>query len=157
MAGNNPPSSRYCPSPYLGGNEGPTPNRPPLPRRTPGETDIGSDPRFRLLAARAAAPAPDAERTAVDAERAVLDEVAAAMRNRPGVDVLDRARETVAEHMPSRLAECRVCDVAAFCPPFTSALAVLDRWDQVKARRVRAVLQYAGLWPDGYVHDGRDD
>ncbi|WFE27740.1 hypothetical protein O7623_00530 [Solwaraspora sp. WMMD791] len=87
----------------------------------------------------------------------VLDEVAAAMRNRPGVDVLGRARETVAEHMPSRLAECRVCDVAAFCPPFTSALAVLDRWDQVKARRVRAVLQYAGLWPDGYVHDGRDD
>ncbi|MFV2108055.1 hypothetical protein [Micromonospora sp. LOL_015] len=46
--------------------------------------------------------------------------------------------------------------MAAFCPPFTTALAVLDRWDQVKARRVRAVLQYAGLWPDGYVHDGRD-
>ncbi|MDG4771959.1 hypothetical protein [Solwaraspora sp. WMMD792] len=79
------------------------------------------------------------------------------MRNRPDAEVLAQARETVAGHMPSRLAECRVCDVPAFCPPFTSALAVLDRWDQVKARRVRAVLRYAGLWPDGYVHDGRDD
>lgn len=150
MAGNNPPSSRYCVLPYVVRNENPTPDRPPLPRRTPGQTDIGRDPRFRLLAARGVAPAPDAE-------QAVLDEVAAAMRNRPGAEVLDRARETVAEHMPSRLAECRVCDVAAFCPPFTNALAVLDRWDHAKARRVRAVLQYAGLWPDGYVHDGRDD
>jgi len=154
---NQGPRSRYGGSPYVVRNEGPTPNRPPLPRRTPGQTDIGSDPRFRLLAARGVASAPNAERPAVDAERAVLDEVAAAMRNRPDADVLDRARETVAVHMPSRLAECRVCDVAAFCPPFTGALAVLDRWDQVKARRVRAVLQYAGLWPDGYVHDGRDD
>ncbi|MFY1651114.1 hypothetical protein ACN27J_09480 [Solwaraspora sp. WMMB762] len=107
-----------------------------MPRRTPGETDIGRDPRFRLLAARG---------------------VAAAMRNRPDADVLDQARETVVGHMPSRLAECRVCDMPAFCPPFTSALAVLDRWDHSRARRVRAVLHYAGLWPDGYVHDGRDD
>ncbi|MFY1651485.1 hypothetical protein ACN27J_11390 [Solwaraspora sp. WMMB762] len=128
-----------------------------MARRTPGQTDIGRDPRFRLLAARGVAPAPNAEPAAVDAEQAVLDEVAAAMRNRPDVNVLDRARETVTEHMPSRLAECRVCDVAAFCPPFTTALAVLDRWDHSRARRVRAVLQYAGLWPDGYVHDGRDD
>ncbi|MFV2013444.1 MULTISPECIES: hypothetical protein [unclassified Micromonospora] len=103
------------------------------------------------------APAPNAECAAVDAERPVLDEAAAAMRNRPDVDVLDRARETVTEHMPSRLAECRACDGPAFCPPFTNALAVLDRWDHSRARRVRAVLQYAGLWPDGYVHDGRDD
>ncbi|WBB95018.1 hypothetical protein O7543_00895 [Solwaraspora sp. WMMA2080] len=79
------------------------------------------------------------------------------MRNRPDADVLAQARETVAEHMPSRLAECRACDMPAFCQPFTNALTVLDRWDQVKARRVRAVLQYAGLWPDGYVHDGRAD
>ncbi|MDG4766003.1 hypothetical protein O7632_18125 [Solwaraspora sp. WMMD406] len=35
-----------------------TPHRPPLPRRTPGETDIGRDPRFRLTAAGAVAPAP---------------------------------------------------------------------------------------------------
>ncbi|WJK37163.1 hypothetical protein [Solwaraspora sp. WMMA2065] len=156
MNRNQVPDNRYQRTRQPMVNAGPTPDRPPLPRRTPGQTDIGRDSRFRLLATRAVAPAPDAERPVVDAEQAVLDEVAAAMRNRPDVDVLDRARETVAEHMPSRLAECRVCDVPAFCPPFTSALAVLDRWDQVKARRVRAVLQYAGLWPDGYVHDGRD-
>ncbi|WFE21054.1 hypothetical protein O7621_24865 [Solwaraspora sp. WMMD937] len=151
MTGNQGPASRHHLPPYVRVNSGPTPDRPPLPRRTPGQTDIERDPRFRLLAARGVA-APDG-----DPQRAPLDGVAAAMRNRPDADALDRARETVAGHMPSRLAECRVCDVAAFCPPFTSALAVLDRWDQVKARRVRAVLQYAGLWPDGYVHDGRDD
>ena len=157
MTRNQTPGSRYGVPPYVVRNEGPTPNRPPLPRRTPGQTDIGRDPRFRLLAARGVASAPDTGQPVVDAEQAVLDEVAAAMRNRPGVEVLDRARETVAGHMPSRLAECRVCDVPAFCPPFTRALAVLDRWDHGRARRVRAVLQYAGLWPDGYVHDERDD
>ena len=157
MTRNQGPSSRYRLLPYGIVDEGPTPNRPPLPRRRPGQTDIGRDPRFRLLGARAVAPAPDAEQSAADAEQAVLDDVAAAMRNRPGADVLDRARETVAVHMPSRLVECRACDAPALCPPFTAALAVLDRWDHGKARRVRAVLQYAGLWPDGYVHDGRDD
>ncbi|MFV2022912.1 hypothetical protein [Micromonospora sp. LOL_023] len=136
---------------------GPTPNRPPLPRRTPGQTDIGRDPRFQLLSARGVAPAPDAEQSAVDAEQAVLDDVAAALRNRPDAQALAQAREAVAEHMPSRLAECRVCDGPALCPPFTSALAVLDRWDHSRARRVRAVLQYAGLCPDGHVHGGRDD
>ncbi|WP_326554484.1 hypothetical protein [Micromonospora sp. NBC_01813] len=67
--------------------------------------------------------------------------------NRPGAQVLAQAREAVAVHMPSRLAECRACDGPALCSPFTSALVVLDRWDHGKARRVRAVLQYAGLWP----------
>jgi hypothetical protein len=61
----------------------PTPNRPPLPRRTPGETDLEQDPRFRLVGARAAAPAlkPDSGQLPVDHP------------------VVRRAREIVSTHL----------------------------------------------------------
>ncbi|MDG4765289.1 hypothetical protein O7632_14470 [Solwaraspora sp. WMMD406] len=108
MNRNQVPDNRYQRTRQPMVNAGPTPDRPPLPRRTPGQTDIGRDPRFRLLAARGAAAAPDG-----DPQRTPLDGVAAAMRNRPDADVLAQARETVAEHMPIRLAECRACDVPA--------------------------------------------
>lgn len=73
---------------------------------------------------------------------------AALLKRNPGVAVLHRARDIVTTHLPSRLGECRVCGAAAMCEPFTKAMAVLDRWDPVRARRVRSVLEYAGLWPD---------
>ncbi|MFY1633864.1 hypothetical protein ACN27F_11385 [Solwaraspora sp. WMMB335] len=71
--------------------------------------------------------------------------------------MLARAREIVSTHLPSRLAECRVCNSAALCEPFTKALAVLQRHDPGKARRVMAVLYLAGLWPPAYVDAGDDD
>lgn len=79
--------------------------------------------------------------------------------------VVRRAREIVSTHLPSRLAECRVCNSAALCEPFTKALAVLRRHDPGKARRVMAVLYLAGLWPpvtldadvDGDEDGGSDD
>ncbi|MFY1635083.1 hypothetical protein ACN27F_17715 [Solwaraspora sp. WMMB335] len=60
---------------------------------------------------------------------------------------LQQAREGIAAHLPSRLGECRHCDVAAPCRPFLRALAILDRWDAPKARRIRAVLHLSGLMP----------
>ncbi|WP_326555310.1 hypothetical protein [Micromonospora sp. NBC_01813] len=119
---------------------GTPPNRPPLPRRTPGETDINQDPRFRLVGARASTPAP------AGSGRGVVIDLA----------VLERAREIVSTHLPSRLAECRVCNSAALCEPFTKALAVLRRHDPGKARRVMAVLCYAGLWPPTTDDDAGD-
>ncbi|WJK40365.1 hypothetical protein O7608_28870 [Solwaraspora sp. WMMA2056] len=109
----------------------PTPNRPPLPRRNPGETDLEHDPRFRLVGARAATPAPKPESGRLSVDHPVVR----------------RAREIVSTHLPSRLAECRVCNSAALCEPFTKALGVLRRHDPGKARRVMAVLYLAGLWP----------
>ena len=120
-----------------------TPNRPPLPQRTPGETDIGSDLRFQLTAARAVAPAPAG---ALDPGDTVV------------AQAVHQARLDIAEHLPSaRLGECRTCDVAAPCRPFLRALVILDRWDPGRARRVRAVLQLSGLMPDGHPHGEDDD
>mgnify|MGYP000321382932 CR=1 FL=1 len=65
--------------------------------------------------------------------------------------VVLRARDIVTTHLPSRVGECRVCGAAAMCEPFAKAIAVLDRWDPVRARRVRSVLEYAGLWPDSHL------
>jgi hypothetical protein len=119
-------------------NSGPTPGRPVLPQRIPGDTDIARDPRFQL--------------TVISSQsEAEPGQVA------PTAQLLEQARETATAHLPTRLAQCRACDGPALCEPFTRALAVLDRWDHSKARRMRAVAQYAGLWPDGYVHDGSDD
>ncbi|ROO50660.1 hypothetical protein EDC02_5511 [Micromonospora sp. Llam0] len=70
--------------------------------------------------------------------------------------VVQRAREIVSTHLPSRLAECRVCNSAALCEPFTKALAVLRRHDPGKARRVMAVLYFAGLWPPVTLDDDAD-
>lgn len=115
-------------------NSGPTPGRPALPHRIPGDIDIAQDPRFRLTVT---SGRPEAGRGQADLP----------------AQVLERARETAAAHLPTRTAQCRACDGPALCEPFTKALAVLDRWDQPRARRMRTVAQYAGLWPDGYVHD----
>ncbi|MDG4765578.1 hypothetical protein O7632_15950 [Solwaraspora sp. WMMD406] len=52
--------------------------------------------------------------------------------------------------MPSRITlDCRTCGTAAFCQKFRRAFAVLHRVDAARARRVRVVLEYAGLWPVG--------
>ncbi|MFV2018166.1 hypothetical protein [Micromonospora sp. LOL_023] len=99
----------------------PTPNRPPLPQRTPGESDA-ADPADTVLA-----------------------------------HAVQQARLDIATHLPSRIGDCRECDVAAPCRPFLRALVILDRWDPVKARRVRAVLQLSGLMLDGYPHGEDDD
>ncbi|MFY1699982.1 hypothetical protein [Solwaraspora sp. WMMA2101] len=124
-----------------------TPNRPPLPRRTPGETDIGRDPRFRLTAARAVDPALTG---AIDAALDPGDTVVA--------QAVCRARIDIAEHLPSaRFGECRTCDVAAPCRPMLRSLVILDRWDPGKAQRVRAVLQLSGLMSDGHPHGEDDD
>lgn len=108
-------------------NVDPTPNRPPLPQRTPGETDIARDPRFRLASARGVAPAPAAAR------RSLADSVAAARAT-------EQAREDAQTHLPSRHGDCPKCEETAPCRPFRRALTILDTHDPGRARRVRAVL-----------------
>ncbi|WFE29992.1 hypothetical protein O7623_12730 [Solwaraspora sp. WMMD791] len=113
-------------------NVDPTPNRPPLPRRTPGETDIDQDPRFRLASARSVAPAPAAAR------RSLADSVAAARAT-------EQAREDAQTHLPSRHGDCPKCEETAPCRPFRRALTILDTHDPGRARRVRAVLAVLAL------------
>ncbi|MDG4768412.1 hypothetical protein O7632_30605 [Solwaraspora sp. WMMD406] len=120
-------------------NQLPTPGRPPLPQRQPGETDVDADPRFNLIAARGVAPAP---RSGDDAPPAG-DHVA---------DMVQLARQTAERHMPDRLGGCRHCH-RTYCEMFLDALAVLDRRDQRAARRIRVVLQYAGLTPPAPPQD----
>lgn len=66
--------------------------------------------------------------------------------------VLRHARETVEKHLPLRIGECPACGSAAFCAPFTMALAIIDRRDVPKARRIRTVLTVAGLSPPEFPH-----
>ncbi|ROO60904.1 hypothetical protein EDC02_2823 [Micromonospora sp. Llam0] len=117
----------------------PTPNRPPLPRRTPGQNDVDSDRRFRLATARGAGEAPTGARA----------DATAAPRSPAAQRALTRALDVLNVHLPSRLGECRRCDVAAPCKPFLRALVIVQRWDPAKARRVRAVLHLSGLWSPG--------
>ncbi|MFY1650692.1 hypothetical protein ACN27J_07330 [Solwaraspora sp. WMMB762] len=117
----------------------PTPNRPPLPRRTPGQNDVDSDRRFRLATAGGAAAAPTGARA----------DTTAATRSPAAQRALTRALDALNVHLPSRLGECRRCDVAAPCRPFLRALVIVQRWDPAKARRVRAVLHLSGLWSPG--------
>jgi hypothetical protein len=102
---------------------------------------LNKDPRFRLVGARAAAPAPKPDSGQLPVDHPVVR----------------RAREIVSTHLPSRLAECRVCNSPALCAPFTKALAVLRRHDPGKARRVMAVLYFAGLWPPVTLDDDTDE
>ncbi|MFY1696454.1 MULTISPECIES: hypothetical protein [unclassified Solwaraspora] len=105
-------------------NERPAPDRPPLPKRVPGDTDVDADPRFHLVGARGVAPAPP---------------------DNP-VTVAQLAKRMAQRHMPDRMGGCRHCG-RTYCDLFLEALAVLDRRDQAAARQIRAVLQYAGLTP----------
>ncbi|MDG4763252.1 hypothetical protein O7632_03880 [Solwaraspora sp. WMMD406] len=69
---------------------------------------------------------------------------------RPASLVANRAVALVNQHMPVRATvECRSCGTPAFCERFRRAFAVLQRVDPGRAKRVRAVLAYAGLWPAG--------
>ncbi|WP_326554220.1 hypothetical protein [Micromonospora sp. NBC_01813] len=79
-------------------------------------------------------------------------------RRIPGEAVVRRAREIVTTHLPDLTGECRVCGAVSMCESFTKSIAILDRWDPVRARRIRSVLEYAGLWPDGRLPepDGTD-
>lgn len=69
---------------------------------------------------------------------------------------LTRALDALNVHLPSRLGECRRCDVAAPCKPFLRALVIVQRWDPSKARRVRAVLHLSGLWSPGQQQPRED-
>jgi hypothetical protein len=104
-------------------NERPTPGRPAMPKRVPSGTDVDADPRFNLVGARGASPAP-----AGDLATVVL------------------AKRMAERHLPDRMAGCRHCG-RTYCDLFLEALAVLDRRDPTAARRIRTVLQYAGLTP----------
>ncbi|MFV2108694.1 MULTISPECIES: hypothetical protein [unclassified Micromonospora] len=66
--------------------------------------------------------------------------------------VLRHARETAEKHLPRRIGECPTCGSVAFCAPFTMALAILDRRDVPRARRIRTVLTVAGLSPPEFPH-----
>ncbi|WJK41948.1 hypothetical protein O7608_05985 [Solwaraspora sp. WMMA2056] len=66
--------------------------------------------------------------------------------------VLRHARETAEKHLPLRTGECPACGSVAFCAPFTMALAILDRRDVPRARRIRTVLTVAGLSPPEFPH-----
>ncbi|WP_326553096.1 hypothetical protein [Micromonospora sp. NBC_01813] len=116
----------------------PTPNRPPLPRRTPGQTDADQDRRFRVSAAPGAA-----------APTGAHGDAAAAPRSPAAQRALTRALDSLNVHLPSRLGDCRRCDIAAPCKPFLRALVIVQRWDPAKAQRVRAVLHLSGLWSPG--------
>ena len=107
----------------------PTPGRSPLPKRIPGDTDPDQDPRLRLTGARAVASAPKVSLAeSVEVARATVG-----------------AREGIKGHMPSRHGDCPKCDESAPCRPFSRALAILDRWDPGRARRVRSVLSVLAL------------
>ncbi|MDG4764343.1 hypothetical protein O7632_09540 [Solwaraspora sp. WMMD406] len=97
---------------------------------------IGGTPRLARYTSLGVAAAPGSTQRGNKINRSRLDAA-----------ILKRARKIVTTHLPTRFGECRVCDSAAFCEPFNRAMAVLDRWEPAKARRIRAVLQYAGLWP----------
>lgn len=107
----------------------PTPNRPPLPRRTPGQIDPDRDWPFQLNGAQPRSPALEA--------------------------AIRQANETARTHIPNRTTgECHRCGgVVAPCRPSLRALAILDRWDPSSARRVRAVLHLSGLMPANHPHD----
>jgi uncharacterized protein YjiS (DUF1127 family) len=118
-------------------DEGPTPGRPSLPRRTPGETDPDTDSRFQLTGARAVAPAPEGSGRSPELERSIRD-----------------ANETARSHIPNRTTgECTPCGQAEHpCRPFKRAMTILDRWDPSSAKRIRTVLHLSGL-TDGALDD----
>ncbi|MFY1699625.1 hypothetical protein [Solwaraspora sp. WMMA2101] len=124
----------------------PTPNRPPLPRRTPGQTDVDRDARFRLTAARGVTAAPTG----------ALADAPTAPRSPAAQRALTRALDALNVHLPSRLGECRRCDIASPCKPFLRALVIVQRWDPAKAQRVRAVLHLSGLWSPGQQQPRED-
>ncbi|WFE28955.1 hypothetical protein O7623_07155 [Solwaraspora sp. WMMD791] len=126
----------------------PTPGRPPLPKRNPGETDPDQGWPFRLTGARGVAPAPTGSGGAPGAVRS--PELSRAIHD---------ANSTARTHLPNRTTgECHRCGgVPGPCRPFLRAIAILDRWEPANARRIRAVLHLSGLMPDGYPHDGRDE
>ena len=129
----------------------PTPNRPPLPKRNPGETDPDQDQRFQLTGARATAPAPAGARNGPTYDGpARSPELSRAVHD---------ANSTARTHIPNRTTgECHRCGgIVAPCRPFLRAMAILDRWDPSSARRIRAVLQLSGLWPTGDGHEADDD
>jgi hypothetical protein len=103
-----------------------------LPKRVPGQTDVGHDPRFRLVAGRGVAQIPVRSRVTLAVSVGIA---------RSTVE----ARERIKQHMPSRHRDCQTCEETAPCRPFTRALTILDRHDSGMARRVRAVLQVLAL------------
>ncbi|ROO58467.1 hypothetical protein EDC02_0227 [Micromonospora sp. Llam0] len=133
----------------------PTPGRPPLPKRTPGETDPDHDGRFQLAGARGVAAAPYG---AVDDSRSA-DRTGRAARSPALSRAIHDANSTARTHLPNRTTgECHRCGgVPGPCRPFLRAIAILDRWEPANARRIRAVLHLSGLMPAGYPHDDKDE
>ncbi|MFY1634630.1 hypothetical protein ACN27F_15355 [Solwaraspora sp. WMMB335] len=154
MAYRNDKPDRFTrrPQPSEQINRRPTAGRPPLPSRVPGETDIDTDPRFNLVGARGVAPAPrDGRHDRVDDGHDTADDGHGHAHDKPQSDsdlalVAKIAKRMAERHMPDRTGGCRHCG-GTYCELFLEALAVLDRRDPAAARRIRAVLQYAGLTP----------
>jgi len=110
---------------------------------------IGGTPR--LTGARGVAPAPSG----------ALDDAltgAGPTRSPELSRAIHDANSMARTHLPNRATgECVRCVTVAPCRPFLRALAILDRWEPSNARRIRAVLQFSGLMPDGYPHDDTDE
>jgi len=147
MAYRNDKPDRFTrrPQPSEQINRRPTAGRPPLPSRVPGETDIDTDPRFNLVGAHGVAPAPR------DGGHDRIGDGHGHAHDEPPPDgdlalVAKIAKRMAERHMPDRTGGCRHCG-GTYCELFLEALAVLDRRDPAAARRIRAVLQYAGLTP----------
>ncbi|MFV2020035.1 hypothetical protein [Micromonospora sp. LOL_023] len=127
---------------------GPTPGRPPLAKRTPGETNPDEGWPFRLAGARGVTPAPAEAGDAPGAARS--PELSRAIHD---------ANSTARTHLPNRTTgECHRCGgVPGPCRPLLRAITILDRWEPGSARRIRAVLQLSGMMPAGYPHDDLDE
>ncbi|WJK40203.1 hypothetical protein O7608_27940 [Solwaraspora sp. WMMA2056] len=127
--GGTPRLARYITFTAADDAAAPTPGRPPLPKRTPGETSPGPG---RV----------DGSARSPELSRAIHD-----------------ANSTARTHLPNRTTgECHRCGgIPGPCRPFSRAITILDRWDPPNARRIRAVLHLSGLMPAGYVHDGKDE
>jgi hypothetical protein len=129
----------------------PTPDRPPLPKRNPGETDPDQNDRFQLAGGRGVAPAPAGalDDSARGGDPTWSPELARAVHD---------ANSTARTHIPNRTTgDCHRCGgTPAPCRPFLRALAILERWDASSARRIRAVLHLSGLMPAGEPQDDGD-
>ena|GEM_PF-419265 len=101
-----------------------------LPKRTPREDD---DPRFLIHSGHIPTRPPEGSPAARSPELS---------------RELHDANQTARTHIPNRTTgECFRCAVVAPCAPFKRAMAILDRWEPVTARRIQAVLKYSGLFP----------
>jgi hypothetical protein len=159
--GGTPRLARYGSFRAADDSAAPTPGRPPLPKRTPGETDPDQDQRFQLAGSRGVVPAPYGGARNADAADGTdrTDRTGRSDRSPELSRAIHDANSTARTHIPNRTTgECHRCGgVPGPCRPFLRAIAILDRWEPANARRIRAVLHLSGLMPAGYPHDNTDE